>query len=54
MLQKGRGLPTDGGSTPGRAPSVEGTLEAVPATLAQTRLIRGTWEKLLSAASSRT
>jgi hypothetical protein len=26
----------------------------VPATLALTRLTRGTWEKLLSAASSRT
>ena len=41
-------------STPGRAPSVEGAPEAVPATLALTRLARGTWEKLLSAASSRT
>jgi hypothetical protein len=39
---------------PGRAPSVEGAFDAVPATLAQTRLIRGTWKKLLSAASSRT
>jgi hypothetical protein len=39
---------------PGRAPSVEGAFDAVPATLALTRLIRGTWEKLLSAASSRT
>jgi hypothetical protein len=39
---------------PGRAPSVEGAPEAVPATLAQTRFTRGTWEKLLSAASSRT
>ena len=39
---------------PGRTPSVEGVAEAVPATLAQARLVRGTWEKLLSAASSRT
>ena len=39
---------------PGRAPSVEDAPEAVPAALAQTRLARGTWEKLLSAASSRT
>jgi hypothetical protein len=28
--------------TPGRAPSVEGASEAVPATLALTRLTRGT------------
>jgi hypothetical protein len=39
---------------PGRAPSVEDAFEAVPATLAQTRLTRGTRERLLSAASFRT
>ena len=39
---------------PGRAPAVEETLEAVPATLARARSPRGTWERLLSAASSRT
>jgi hypothetical protein len=38
---------------PDRAPSVEGAFDAVPATLAQTRLIRGTREKPLSAASFR-
>ena len=38
---------------PGRAPSVEDAFDAVPATLTKTRLIRGTREKPLSAASFR-
>ena len=38
---------------PGRAPSVEDAFDAVPATLTQTRLIRGTRERPLSAASFR-
>src|SRR5215216_6535128 len=36
---------------PGRTPSVEGVVEAVPATLAQTRLVRGTWPSMLACAS---
>ncbi len=58
-----RGSPREGGSPrgnhgfprgmPGRAPSVEDVLEAVPATLARARLPRGTRERPLSAASSR-
>jgi hypothetical protein len=39
---------------PGRAPAVEDAFEEVPGTLARARLVRGTWERLLSAASSRT
>ena len=39
---------------PGRAPSSEEPFEPVLVTLARARLTRGTWEGLLSAASSRT